>query len=287
MALKDKVVVVTGGARGMGRAFVEGYLKEGARVAALDLSWKPSGASNDVDGSWMEEMQRREDVLCLTCDITQEAQVKEAFEATMAKFGTVDALCNNAGMLQRHLFPPGGPVTIIGDTTNDDFRKMYEVTVFGTLLVTRWFVKPMIEKKRGSVFSVISSGALMRSDGGAFVLWRPDSREQPYMSAKAAVANIMCYMGDELREDNVAVNAFVPLHTRSTGFEEWASAREKGRGSRGPVPYHPNHVQPLGCFLADQDARTGNTAKIWVAQAWLTEHGYPISQYLWPDEKIW
>jgi len=286
VSLADRVIVVTGGARGMGRAFVDGYLRAGARVVAIDLSWQPSGASNDVDDTWMRQFQARDDTLALTCDITDAAQVETALQATLERFGTVDALCNNAGMLQRHLFPPGGPITIL-ETSNADFHKMYEVTVFGTLLVTRAFVRPMLENKRGSIFSVISSGALMRSDGGAYTLWRPNSREQPYMSAKSAVANIMCYLGDELREQNVAVNAFVPLHTRSTGFEEWADAREKTTGHRGPIPYHPNHVQPLGCFLAEQDARSGNTAKIWVAATWLTEHGYPIEQWLAPETRVW
>ncbi|MBV9121506.1 MAG: SDR family NAD(P)-dependent oxidoreductase, partial [Chloroflexi bacterium] len=199
-----------------------------------------------------------------------------------------DALCKIAGMLQRHLFPPGGPVKIIADTTNDDYRKMFDVSVFGTLTVTRTFVQPMIAQKSGSIFTVISSGALMKAEGGAYVLWRPNSREQPYQAAKSAIANIMCYMGDELQEDNVAVNAFVPAHTRSTGFDEWREARVVGRGSGGPTPYHPDHVQPLGNFLAQQDGRGGNTAKIWVANSWLVEHGYgPMDKWLCPDDDIW
>ncbi|HEY3116009.1 MAG TPA: SDR family NAD(P)-dependent oxidoreductase, partial [Chloroflexota bacterium] len=47
MGVKDKVVLVTGGARGMGREYVRGFLREGAKVVATDLSWSPSGASND------------------------------------------------------------------------------------------------------------------------------------------------------------------------------------------------------------------------------------------------
>src|SRR5262249_54094372 len=158
------------------------------------------------------------------CDISREDDVKSAYEQTLAKFGTVDVLCNIAGILQRHLFPPGGPVKIIGETTNDDFRKMYDVTVFGTLTVTRQFVQPMIMQKRGSIINTASSGVCMRAEGGAFTLFRADSREQPYMSAKSALTNMMCYMGEELREDNVAVNVMVPLHTRSTGYDEWHQA---------------------------------------------------------------
>lgn len=283
MTLDGRVVVVTGGARGIGRAFVEGFLKAGARVAAIDLSWKPTGASNDTDSAWMNDAQQRDDVLALTCDITDEGQVKSALDATLARFGQVDALCNNAALLQRHVYPPGGTPMPVLDTKNDDFKRMYEVNVFGTLTVTRHFVRPMIDRGRGSVITMVSSGVLMRSEGAAYSLLRPDSREQPYMSSKAAIAHVMCYLGDELRPQNIAVNCIVPLHARSTGYEEWAVAREKGRGSRGNTPYHPDHVQPLGCFLAEQDARSGNTAKIWVAASWLPENGHPIAQWLAPD----
>ena len=285
MTLAGKVIVVTGAARGVGRAFAEGFFEQGARVVGIDISWKPSGLSNDTDATWADSMRSRDDALALTCDITNDEQVQLAFEATIAQFGTVDVLCNNAALLQRHVFPPGGTPTPVLSSTNADFRKMYDVNVFGTLGVTRAFVRPMIEKRRGSVFTMVSSGLLMRSEGGAYTLHRPDSREQPYMSSKAAIANIMCYLGDELREQNVAVNSLVPLHLRSTGYEEWAVAREKGRGSRGNTPYHPDHVKPLGCFLADQDAASGNTAKIWAAGPWLTEHGYDLRQWLAPDHE--
>ena len=285
--MQDKVVVVTGAARGMGRAFVEGYLGARAKVVGIDRSWEPTGASNDRDDGWVRDLQARNDVLTLTCDITSEADVEAACAATLKRFGRIDALCNNAGMLQRNLIPPGGPVTILDDTTNDHFRKMYEVTVFGTLLVTRHFAKPMRAQKHGSIFSVVSSGVLLRAEsGGAYTLFRPTSREQPYMSAKAALTNVMCYLGEELRDENVAVNALVPLHTRSTGFDEWEQAYASAT-RKPPIPYHPNHLQPIGNFLAEQDAASGNTAKVWNAATWLPEHGYPIAQWLAPDPKIW
>ena len=287
MELKDKVAVVTGAARGMGRSFAAGFLREGARLAAIDLSWQPQGVSNDRDDSWMAELQSRDDVLCLTADISRQEQVEAAFEATIQRWGTVDVLCNNAGLRQRILFPPGLPVTVM-QTGNDDFRKMYEVTVFGTLLMTRIYAQPMIEQKRGSIFSVITGGVLMRPDVNGYRYLRPNSREQPYTSAKAALANIMCYLGDELQPDNVAVNAFAPGHTRTSGFDEQAEGRTKIGCAAGPVPYHPDHVQPLAIFLAQQDAKSGNTAKIWDTVSWLIDHGYgPMDRWLCPGGDIW
>jgi NAD(P)-dependent dehydrogenase (short-subunit alcohol dehydrogenase family) len=284
VALTNQVVVVTGGARGMGRAFVEGFLDAGARVAALDLSWEPSGASNDQDDSYRRAMEARDDVLTLTADITREEQVREAYAATLRKFGTVDVLVNNAGMLQRNLFPPGGPITIL-ETTNDDFRKMYDVNVFGTLTVTRYFIQPMIERRKGSIFSVVSNGTLLVHNGSTYVLLRPDSREQPYMSSKSALVNVMCYLADEVRAHNIAVNTFVPGHTRSTGFDEWREARIHAKGSGGRVPVGPRHVVPLALFLAQQDAQGGNTGKVWEALVWNQEHGHGgYDAWLAPDQ---
>src|SRR5687767_5125309 len=110
MSVADKVVVVTGAARGMGRAYVQGFLERGAKVAALDLSWKPTGYSGDRDDALTCELQQRDDALPLTCDITDVEQVQSAFDATIAKFGTVDVLINNASLRQIDLFPPTGAV---------------------------------------------------------------------------------------------------------------------------------------------------------------------------------
>lgn len=271
----------------MGRSFAAGFLREGAKLVAIDLSWEPRGVSNDRDGTWMAEMQSRDDVLCLAADISNPHDVDTAFEAAIKRWGTVDVLCNNAGMRQRILFPPGLPMTVM-QTSNDDFRRMYEVTVFGTLLMTRAFARPMIEQKHGSIFSVVTSGLLMRPEDDGYRYLRPSSREQPYTSAKAALANIMCYMGDELREDNVAVNAFVPGHTRTSGYEEQAEGRIKLGRDPGPVPCHPDHVQPLAIFLAQQDAAAGNTAKIWDTPQWLISHGFgPMDRWSCPGGDIW
>lgn len=287
MKLQDKVVAVTGGARGIGRSLVEGFLREGARVAVVDLSWQPHGVSNDRDGGWMAALPERDNVLCLTADITDEDQVRGAYEATLERWGTVDVLCNNAGLRQRLLFPPSGKATVL-TASNEDFLKSYTGNIFGTLNMTRWFSRPMIERGRGSIMATVTSGLAMHPEGAAFAYLRPNSREQPYTSAKAALANIMGYLGDELREHNVAANAFFPGHTRTSGFDEQNEARRQQGGPAGPTPFHPDHVQPLAIFLAQQDAAGGNTAKVWDTTRWLADHGYgPLDRWLCPDGDVW
>src|SRR4029450_5447523 len=144
MPLDEKVVVVTGAARGMGRAYVEGFLEKGARVVALDRSWVPMGVSGDRDDSFSRALDNRDDVLKLDCDITDDEQIQDAYEQTMKRFGTVDVLLNNASLRQIDLFPPTGVVGIL-DTTHEDFVKMCDVSFFGTVKLTRVFMQPMLE----------------------------------------------------------------------------------------------------------------------------------------------
>jgi NAD(P)-dependent dehydrogenase (short-subunit alcohol dehydrogenase family) len=262
--LKGTVVVVTGGARGMGREYVRGLAAEGANVVAVDLSWEPTGFSGDDDASFYEWFQGQKNILPLTADITRDDQITAAYQRTLEAFGTVDALINNAGMRGRDLFPPVGMVTIL-ETTRSDWQRMYESQVFGTVEMTRTFIQPMLEKGSGSIVNVVSGGAW----GG-----RPDSMEQPYMSAKAAIVNLSFYLAHEVKPKNVAVNVLVPGHTRTTGFDELQRIRMDEFGRRGSTAVRADHVVPLGVFLARQDASEGLSGKAIYAMEWNLLHGY-------------
>jgi NAD(P)-dependent dehydrogenase (short-subunit alcohol dehydrogenase family) len=273
--LKDRVVAITGAARGMGRAYTRAFLAEGARVVAMDVSWEPTGFSGDQDDSFRRELQARPDeILMVTVDVTNDSHIDATFDATMRKWGTVDVLINNAAMRQRNLFPPTGRTTTL-ETKDSDWERMFAVNVFGALKVTRRFIAPMIEKERGSVISVISSGALHHSHGGAYMALRPNSREMPYQSTKSALLTMMFYLADEVKEKNVAVNIMVPGHTRTTGFDEQNQARrELGFANRtAPAPLKPDHMVPLALFLAQQTASTGVTGKCFDTVTWNIEHG--------------
>src|SRR5215472_10596875 len=91
-SLKDRVVVITGGARGMGRAYTDAFLEAGAKVVATDRSW--SGV--DVPGAKLTDDGRR--ILIVDMDVTKDADIDNAFRATVDRFGTADVLINNAAM---------------------------------------------------------------------------------------------------------------------------------------------------------------------------------------------
>lgn len=282
--LSGKVVAITGAARGMGRAFTRAFLAEGAKVAAMDLSWEPTGFSGDADSAFLDELRARpDDVIVASADVTSDAELDAAYDATMRKWGTCDVLINDAAMRQRILFPPTGRTTTL-ETSDEDWERAFAVNVFGALKATRRFIRPMIERQAGSVVSVISSGALHHSHGGAYAALRPNSREMPYQSTKAALLAMMFYLADEVRSENVAVNVMVPGHTRTTGFDEQNIARrELGMSNpNAPLPLRADHMVPLALFLAKQNAASEVTGKCFDVPTWNIEHGLG-GQLAWED----
>lgn len=264
--LQDKVVVITGAARGMGRAHTEGFLAEGAKVVAADRSWTGEGAEETrrlVEGSGHG--------ITVELDITDNAQIAAAYQATLDAFGTVDVLLNNAAMRQRNLLGTMGEGKVL-DLSLDQWRAMFEVNVFGTLKVIRTFIQPMIAKKAGSVINVSTTGTEPR-------WYRPHSREQPYMASKAAVTNLSIYLADEIREHNIAVNVIFPPHVMTTGTKEQDRLR---RAYMGPsTPARPEVVVPLAKFLAAQTASTGVTGQVIFVGDWNLYNGYgPVSDWL-------
>ena len=263
--IKGRIVVITGAARGMGQAYTRGFLQAGARVVATDRSW--AGAEQ-----FRKELEEHgDDVLIEDMDVTDVAQIESVSKRTLQKFKTVDVLVNNAAIRQRDLFPPAGRVTTL-ETKDSDWEKSFGVNVFGALKVTRQFIKPMIEQRRGSIINAVSSGILHHSHGGGYTAFRPNSREMPYMSSKAALATLSFYLADEVKDSNVAVNIVIPGHTRTTGFDEQNRARLAKGMKQGPQPVVPEHIVPLVLHLASQDA-AGITGKMFDVMQWNIEHG--------------
>jgi len=263
--IKGRVVVITGGARGMGRAYTHAFLAAGAQVVTTDRSWA------SADALPAELTGDGKNVLIADMDVTDEAQIDRAYQAAIDRFGTVDVLINNAAMRQRDLFPPTGRVTTL-ETKDSDWEKSFAVNVFGSLKVTRRFIKPMLEKRRGSIVNTASSGILHHSHGGGYAALRPNSREMHYQSSKAALATMSFYLADEVRDRNVAVNIVIPGHTRTTGFDDQNRARLAQGARPGPIPVVPEHMVPLVLHLAAQDA-SGVTGRMFDVMVWNVEHG--------------
>ena len=258
--------------RGMGAEYTRAFLEEGARVAALERSW-------EGEAEFREELDANELALTLTCDVSDDRAIDDAYAAVIDRFGTVDVLINNAAFRTRDQEHEGALGITILETVDADWERAFATNVLGAVKVIRRFIRPMIEKQWGSIINVSTTGSITEHE-----LWRPWSREQPYMATKAAMTNMSHYLADEVRQHNVAVNVLFPPGARTTGFDERSAERvEKGLRPTS-LSARADTVVPASKFLAAQDASTGITGKMFTATTWNLEHGLGgYNAWLAPD----
>jgi NAD(P)-dependent dehydrogenase (short-subunit alcohol dehydrogenase family) len=263
--VEGRVVVITGGARGIGQAMGEGLLQAGASVVATDKTWL--GA--DTYRQLLESSGRG---LGIELDVTNDEQLDAGLKLICDRFQTVDVLINNAALVSETLFPPTGRVKTL-DTKDSDWETMFRVNVFGVVKAVRRFVGPMLSKASGSIMNVVSGGCLLVSAGGGFYGPRPWSAEMPYQATKGAVATLSFYLAEELHKQGVAVNAIMPGHTRASWFDATAEAHRNAGRVYSTRPVIPEHLIPITLFLASQDAR-GVTGRLYPVTEWNYDHGY-------------
>ena len=276
MTVTGKVVLITGAARGMGREMTRAFLKEGAQVIATDLSWVPTGVSND-DYDFRAELKGNPKALVATMDITLQSHVDAVYYKAIERFGTIDVIIANGGTRQRDLYlETHGSVTVL-ETDVSEWERMFSTHVFGNLRVIKKFSQPMLEKGRGSIVTVASSQVLnahgaAQGEATGYGL----SREGSYQPAKLAMGSMTIYLAQELRASGIACNVLLPGHTATTGSDEQEKVRGEFRarlGQNRPAArrMRADNVVPLALFLAEQDA-TGVTGRWISAMAYNEEH---------------
>jgi len=186
LQLKDKVALVTGSARGLGKTICELLAQEGAKIAVCDLE-KAQGVA--------DELSRKHGVqaAAVKCDITNEADVVAMFDHIEKALGPVDALVNNAAIA-----PSGGPMTKI---TEKDWSKMFQVNVGGTFLCSREMVRRLLAAKRtGRIVSISSQAAFRGSESGKLA----------YDASKGAIVTFTIALARELAPYGINVNCVAP-----------------------------------------------------------------------------
>ena len=187
--LKDKVIFVTGGARGIGYGIARAVLDAGARVAIGDLDEQ---AVSDARTSLIAETPVTGDTVFATViDVTDEASVETALSATRSHFGFLDGLVNNAGTVRlgRDL-----------EASTKDWQVQMEVNVIGTHLCSRVFAKMLIDADR--------AGAIVNIASNCGKVGYPNMAG--YNASKAAVINLTRSLSMELSEHDINVNAICP-----------------------------------------------------------------------------
>ncbi|MEQ8928612.1 MAG: SDR family oxidoreductase [Silicimonas sp.] len=149
MYLKDKTVIVTGGASGIGAAMASRFAAEGARVTVADLDVDAAKALADSFGG-----------LGLACDVTLEPDIQTLVRTTEATFGPIDLFCSNAGLAM-------GEPSHAASAGNDVWTRLWEVHVMAHVYAARAVLPGMIERGSGYLLQMASAAGLLNQIGDA------------------------------------------------------------------------------------------------------------------------
>ncbi len=201
--LTGQVAIVTGGGRGLGRAFAEGLAGAGASVAVVARSAEQLKATvaaiTDAGGR----------ALAVPMDIADRPATERLAELVERELGPVDLLVNNAGVLT--------PLGTIWEVDPDEWWKALETNVRGSFLCTRAIVTRMLARKRGRVINVVSSAGL-----------RPVASHSAYVISKAALIRLTEILALEGRPHGVTAFSVHPGMVR-TAMTEYLADSELGR----------------------------------------------------------
>ena len=239
MKLQGKVAIVTGAARGIGRAIARRYAEEGASVVIAD---------RDEVGAQAAAIEIGNAALALRLDVTQQNDIDAAIAATVARFGRLDILVNNAGIFD--LAP-------IVEITRASYARVFAVNVEGLLFTMQAAARQMIAQGGGGKVINFASQAGRRGEALVGV----------YCASKAAVISLTQSAGLDLIRHGINVNAIAPgvvdaehwddVDARFAKAESLAPG-EKKRLAAAAVPFgrmaRPEEISGMAAFLAGPDA---------------------------------
>jgi len=185
LELGGKSVVITGGARGIGFACAEGFVREGARVAIFDRS------TEDLAEAETKLRAMGADFITRELDVADAAAVEAAHADVIERFGGIDVGFNNAGIASR--FKP------IEDTTDEDWDSVLAVNLRGIFLCVRAQVRHMKPLGRGVIINTASNVAFAGAPGAT-----------PYVAAKHGIVGITRTVALELAKTGVRINTIAP-----------------------------------------------------------------------------
>jgi citronellol/citronellal dehydrogenase len=243
MKLAQKVAIVTGASRGIGKAIAVGFAGEGASVivAARTEVQKDKNLPGTIYQTAKEIEDSGGKALPVRCDVTDEASVASMVEKALGAFGGIDILVNNAGVAFHY------PIV---ETPLKRWEIVIRVNLTGAFLCTKAVLPSMMQRRQGSIINLSSLAADERDEGTV-------PTGVAYAVAKAGLDRLTWGLAAEVGRYNIAVNALKPkLAVDTEGMRFWT--REEDR--KGWVP--PDKMVKCAVFLAAQDASgvTGSVA---------------------------
>jgi 2-hydroxycyclohexanecarboxyl-CoA dehydrogenase len=229
--MSSRVAVVTGGGRGIGAGVARRLAADGLQVAVFDVAVDPTDAQ-----------------LALQVDVSDPAQVRQAFASVTDRLGPVDVLANVAGIYGDHR-----PVR---DQTVENWQRVLAVNLHGTFLCSQAALPGMLERGWGRIVNIASGQAI-----------RPRALVAPYAASKAAVIGFSRSLALEVAGQGVTVNVVMPGVT-DTAMPRLHGSEERLRQQAASNPMRriaqPEDIANLVSFLASDQAAylTGQTVAV-------------------------
>jgi NAD(P)-dependent dehydrogenase (short-subunit alcohol dehydrogenase family) len=279
--VEDRVIVITGAGRGIGRAYAKAFARHGAKVVVNDLGGAPdgSGSSEAPAAEVVEEIVSEGGQAAIdTNDVSDFDGARRLIEGAVERFGGLDVLINNAGILRDRT---------IANMSIEEWDAVIRVHLRGTFGPTRWAAAYWKQRAKADgaldarLISTSSSSGLFANAGQA-----------NYAAAKAGMAAMTSVASRELERYGVTANAIYPT-ARSRLTEELLRARGRDAGGSDGAfdPFDPDNFAPVVVWLASERSRgiTGRLfglsgGRISSAEGWVTGPTFEEERRWEPDE---
>ncbi|MDH7460265.1 SDR family NAD(P)-dependent oxidoreductase [Chitinophagaceae bacterium 26-R-25] len=197
MLLEKRVILVTGGASGIGYACVKAYVKEGALVAVLDID---ATALNNL------MLEIGNDHLGVVCDVSDAVQIEDAIEKVVARYGVLNCIHNNAGI--------ANPAKALHETSMMEWRRLMDVNLFSIYLTTKYG----LEYLKDSGGCILNTGSMVGSMGQA--------DHAAYAATKGAVNALTKSMAIDYAPFGIRVNTVAPAGVWTPMLRKWADEQK-------------------------------------------------------------
>ncbi|KAF5193147.1 secoisolariciresinol dehydrogenase-like [Thalictrum thalictroides] len=231
--LEGKVALITGGASGIGESTARLYTQYGAKVVIADIQ-------DNIGGLVCKELGSDEIISYTHCDVTQETDVINAVNFAKSKYGKLDVMFNNAGTI-------GKNERQIPKSNIDDFKKVFDVNVYGAFLGAKYAASIMIPAKKGSI--IFTAGV-------------SSEVSHAYAASKHAVVGLTKNLCVELGQYGIRVNCIspfgitTPLLTSALKMDEWKAQEVvyKSANLKGTI-VKPEDVAEAAVYLGSDESR--------------------------------
>ena len=206
MKLKEKVVVITGAGRGIGKHLALSFASQGMKIALV------SRTLHEIKNTQKIIEENNGCAIAIKADVSKQRNVEQIVHKTINMYETIDVLINNAGIIT--------PIGNINEVNTREWINTININLMGTYLCTKLIIPFMIKKQRGSIINISGGG------GGAFPNF------SAYAVSKMAVNSFTETIAEELRPHNIRVNAIAPGPV-NTRIQEQVLSSSLKVGDRG------------------------------------------------------